>query len=150
MDDPGHRLPPSPNMTPAADAAEQEGPIAMADNTSSLALAYRLSDAARDIGLDAEGKPAPVVLACACRGFLLAEAISALPDRQAIPRRATFAVCEQVCSNAASVLRQALGEHLLRRYGTGVGRADLAVGALAFFLVRPASHQSLTHTPHIN
>ncbi|GII82426.1 hypothetical protein Ssi03_04160 [Sphaerisporangium siamense] len=69
---------------------------------------------------------APVTLAHACRGFVLAGFVSGLLDQYAIPRRDAFAVGDDYCERAVTLLTEVLGEQLRRRYAQGTRGADLA------------------------
>jgi hypothetical protein len=90
-------------------------------------LAARLRDMATDIAAAAEASPpAPVLLAHACRGFVVAGVVSSLLNQHAVPRRDNFAVCDEYCDSAVGRLTEVLGEHLLRRYSAGARREDFA------------------------
>ncbi|MEV0237836.1 hypothetical protein [Nonomuraea sp. NPDC050786] len=89
----------------------------------------RVRDEARELATDiaqaATGQPAPVVLAHARRGFVVAGVLSGVLDETAVPRRPSYAVCESACQRASELLGHALGEHLVRRYSGGTRRQDL-------------------------
>jgi hypothetical protein len=86
----------------------------------------KVRELAADIKRAGTGQPAPVILAHARRGFVVAGALSGVLDEHAVPRRAAYAVCESACQSASELLGQALGEHLVRRYSCGIERRDLA------------------------
>ncbi|MGW4410939.1 hypothetical protein ACWEJ6_43380 [Nonomuraea sp. NPDC004702] len=91
-------------------------------------LAARLTALAADISAATEpgDQPAPVTLAHACRGFVLAGFVSGLLDQYAIPRRDAFAVSDDYCERTVTLLTEVLGEQLRHRYAQGTRRADLA------------------------
>ncbi|MEV1174690.1 hypothetical protein [Nonomuraea sp. NPDC049784] len=96
-------------------------------NSPTGTLAGRLSTLAGDItaATNPDGQSAPVTLAHACRGFVIAGAVSGLLDQYAMPRRDAFAICDEACDRTVALLTELLGEHLLRRYSHGARRADL-------------------------
>ncbi|MEV5704779.1 hypothetical protein [Actinoallomurus sp. NPDC052274] len=73
--------------------------------------------------------PAPVVLAYACRGFVIGGVGSSLLYDYAIVRRDNYAVCDDYCHRTAMMLRDVLGSQLIRRYANGT--SDAEIGQLA-------------------
>ncbi|TMR08713.1 hypothetical protein ETD86_46545 [Nonomuraea turkmeniaca] len=112
-------------------------------NSPTGTLAGRLSTLASDIiaATKADGQAAPVTLAHACRGFVIAGAVSGLLDQYAIPRRDAFTICDEACDRTVAMLTELLGEHLLRRYSHGARRADLDT------MLRHGQNELLDATP---
>ncbi len=88
-------------------------------------LAGRLRDAAAELAsAQARHLPAPVVLATARRAFAVAGMVSVLLDDNAVPARDAYQVSDEQCRRAKTLLDEALGPHLIKRYGTGTFKAD--------------------------
>jgi hypothetical protein len=97
------------------------------EDTTRRKLASRLHDLAADIAAAAQtSPPAPIQLAHAYRGFVVAGAVSSLLDQHTVPRHENYAVCNDYCNHTVQQLAEVLGTHLLRRYATGAQREDLS------------------------
>jgi hypothetical protein len=88
-------------------------------------LATRLHAAAGELAtVQTQHLPAAAVLATARRAFAVAGMVSVLLDDNAVPARDACRAGDEQCRRATTLLDEALGPHLIKRYGTGTFKTD--------------------------